>query len=269
MHNIKASKQPAMLVNEIQFRLDSIRPSSCCSDLSEHCYCPAYVGPLYGTKTRILFVGLDSGTSLEEGFPKTYQAKGWSDSVLGYRQQGEKRTRTWNPHYRGCVRTADAILKMDCEPACEYACRAKPLSACVLPYFSQTNAVKCVAPKKGMAFYAHNRIVECMGRNLFAEIEVLQPEVIVLQAKNRGSGHIHEDFIRELERAKWGCLSVDEENLVGTIAWTRGQLTGRKTVVAFFSHPSALGKKHFKYTWGQEILPSIPKIHALLAAIKS
>lgn len=256
-----------MCENNIQYQLDLIRPSPCCSDLPEACYCPAYVGSLYGTKTKILFVGLDAGTSLEEGFPKTYKTKDWAKSIGEcYR---EPRNTTWDPLYRGCVRAAGAILGMNCQDTCVDACRIKPSSECVLSYFSQTNAVKCVPPKKGKDFYSQDRIVECMGKNLFAEIEVLQPDVIVLQGKNRRTGHIHEDFVHELKIANWGSLSIAEENLLGTIEWARGKLCGRKTVLALFTHPSARGKLNFSNTWSSEVLPVVPKIHALLSAIKS
>lgn len=103
-----------------------------------------------------------------------------------------------------------------------------------------------------------------MAKNLFGEIEVLQPEVIVLQGRNRNSGHIHKDFERELAAGNWGTLAIGEASLVGTITWTRGLMLGKKTVLALFYHPSAKGKANFKRVWIIEILPAIPKIHALL-----
>jgi len=246
-------------------RLDSIRPQSCCSDLPTACYHPAYVGPHYGDKAKILFVGLDSGTS--DGIAKPLTAKEWQSSVFldGYRkQEGKKRNEAWNAHYRGCVRTASAILKMACESECGTACGLKPSSECALAYFAQTNAVKCATPKIGMAFVAEHRIAACMAMNLFGEIELLQPDVIVLQGRNRDSGHIHKDFERELAAGHWGTLAIEEESPVGTITWSRGPMAGGKTILALFSHPSAKGKSNFKNTWVREIFPSIPNIHALL-----
>lgn len=246
-------------------RLDSIRPSSCCSDLAPACYRPAYVGPHYGEKTKILFVGLDSGTS--DGIPKVLTAKEWQSTVFsdGYRNQGEtNKVQSWNLHYRGSAKTASAILKMACASECDGACSVKPSLECVLSHFAQTNAVKCAPPKRGMAFIANRRIATCMAKNLFSEIELLKPDVIILQGRNRNSGHIHEDFQRELAAGHWGTLAIDDENLVGVITWCFGAMEGRKTVLAMFSHPSARGKSNFKRTWVREILPSIPKIHTLL-----
>jgi uracil-DNA glycosylase len=258
--------------NDISSQLDSIRPLSCCSDLREPDYRPAYVGPLYGDKTKILFIGLDLGTSDDARFrSKSPSAREWGDLIFHeYRtpEKNKSRNRSWNDHYRGCVRTAAAILKTNCESECGTSCQGKPRVECTLSYFSQTNAVKCAPPKVGRAFKAHHRIRECMARNLFAEVEILQPDVIVLQGRNRNSGHIHEDFENQLASASWGSLAMDAEGLVGTIAWTRGQLSGRRAVLALFAHPSARGKFNLKNAWVREILPSIPKIHALLAAIK-
>jgi len=246
-------------------RLDLIRPSTCCSELPANCYRPAYVGPHYGDGAKILFVGLDSGTS--DGATKPITTKEWQSLVFsGYRKQEDKKASApWNAHYRGCVRTASAILKMACESECGSACRHKPASECVLAYFAQTNAVKCAPPKRGMKFAAESSIKTCVETNLFAEIEILQPDLIVLQGRNKKSGHIHKDFEHELELRHWGTLAIDEESLVGTITWTNGSMRGRKTVLAQFSHPSAKGKSNFKNAWLGEILPSMPKIHALLA----
>lgn len=259
-----------MLQTNLLSRLDSIRPSSCCSDLPAACYYPAYVGPHYGDRTKILFVGLDSGTSDGIGQPMT--AKDWQSFVYsdGYRKREDNKTNVaWNAHYRGCVKTASTILRMACESECGSVCRVKPSSECVLSQFAQTNAVKCAPPKSGMAFVAKHRIAPCMAKNLFGEIGVLQPDVIVLQGKNRNSGHIHKDFERELTAGNWGTLAAVEESLVRTVTWSRGLMTGRKTVLALFSHPSAKGKSNFKNAWFREILPSIPKIHALLETLHS
>ena len=259
-----------MSERDLLSRLDSIRPLACCSDLPESCYRPAYVGPHYGERTKILFVGLDSGTSGTDDVPKALTAREWQCRVFsdGYRkQEGKKRNESWNDHYRGCVRTASAILGMACESECSSACRVKPSSECALSYFAQTNAVKCAPPNSGMAFVAGHRIQHCMPKNFFGEVEVLQPDVIVLQGRDRRSGHIHKDFERELTSENWGSLAIEEESLVGAITWTRGKLAGRKTVLALFSHPSARGKSNFANAWVREILPSIPKIHALLEAV--
>jgi hypothetical protein len=217
-------------------------------------------------------VGLDSGTSGTDGASKAIAAKEWQRLVFcdGYRKQDDKKANaSWNAHYRGCVKTASAILKLACESECGSACRVKPSSECVLSYFAQTNAVKCAPPKSGMAFVAHHRIATCMAKNLFGEVELLQPDVIVLQGRDRNSGHIHKDFERELAAGQWGTLAIDDESLVGTITWSRGLMAGRKTVLALFSHPSAKGKSNFKNTVLSEILPSVAKINALLATIQS
>jgi hypothetical protein len=106
-----------MQENGISSELDAIRPSQCCSDLPDNCYRPAYVGPNYGGKTKILFVGLDPGTSATDGVPKTLTAQEWQRWVFfdGYRKQASKKNESWNGHYRGCVRMASALLRMACE----------------------------------------------------------------------------------------------------------------------------------------------------------
>jgi uracil-DNA glycosylase len=257
-----------MQENGISSELDAIRPSQCCSDLPDNCYRPAYAGPNYGEKTKILFVGLDPGTSETDGVRKTFTADQWQRFVFfdGYRKQKNKKNESWNGHYRGCVRIASTLLRMACEQDCRSACRLKPTSECALSYFAQTNVVKCASPKSGMSFAAERKITVCIATNLFGEIELLQPNVIVLQGRNRKSGRIYNDFERELEGAKWGSLTTDEERLVGTITWTRGRLEGRKTVLVCLAHPSARGKSNFSSAWVREILPSMPKIHSLLTA---
>jgi hypothetical protein len=219
---------------------------------------------------KILFVGLDSGTSA--GTTKPMTAKEWQSSIFSdaYRKQEDQKTNAaWNAHYKGCVMTASAILKMACGSECGSACRVKPSSECVLSYFAQTNAVKCAPPKYGMAFVAEHRIVSCLAMNLFGEVEVLQPDVIILQGRNHDSGHIHKDFERELAAQHWGNLAIVEGSLVGTITWNRGLMAGRKSVLGLFKHPAAKGKSNFKNTWLREVLPSILKIHGLLGALQS
>jgi hypothetical protein len=244
--------------------LDSIRPTSCCSGLPPACYCPAYVGPHYGDKTKILFIALDAGTS--DGVENPMTAKEWQSSIFigGYREKQLGKSNPWNAHYRGCIKTASAILKIPCESECDVACRIKAPSECALAYFAQTNVVKCVPPKKGMRFEAEDRIARCMPLHVFREIEPLQPDVIILQGRNRGTGHIQEDFQREIVTGQWGTLAMDDGDLVGTITWTRGLMAERKTVLASFAHPSARGKSNLKNSWTQQVVPSIPKIHALL-----
>jgi hypothetical protein len=106
--------------------------------------------------------GFGPGTSATDGVPKAPTAKEW-----------------------GCVSTAGALLSIACESECGSACRLKPSSECALTYFAQTNTVKCTPPKSGMAFVAERRIAACMAKNLFSEIELLQPEVIVLHGRSR------------------------------------------------------------------------------------
>lgn len=252
--------------NDLLAALDRTRPQTCCSGLPPSCYFPAYVGPHYGEKAKILFVGLDSGRS--DANSEILTAKRWQEGVYAdeYRSRKDNKANTaWNPHYRGCVRTAGAILQMACEKECANACGVKPPSECVLSFFAQSNVVKCAPPKNGMNFLAASRVDTCIP-NLFAEIEILQPDVIVLQGRNRTSGSIHKDFQGEIVAGKWGVLSIEPENIVGTISWTRGQIAGMRSVIACFAHPSARGQFNLKNLWAREILPSVPTIRELLAA---
>jgi hypothetical protein len=164
--------------NDISSQLDAIRPSQCCSDLPDNCYRPAYVGPNYGRRTKILFVGLDPGTSATDAVPKSLTAQEWQRWVFfdGYRQQESKKSnKPWNAHYRGCLKIASGLLRMACDQDCGRACRLKPPSECALSYFAQTNVVKCASPNSGMKFDAERKITVCMATNLFGEIELLQP----------------------------------------------------------------------------------------------
>lgn len=211
-----------------------------------------YVGPAYDASgVRILFVGLDQGQGVK-----------WSplQTLRWYRED----RKPWNLHYIGCIRVAAEILNLGCESECQKRCSVLPEKECALCQFAQGNAVRCVeAHKKSMESRSQERIRQCLPL-LFEQIEILRPTVIVLQGRNR-SGHIHEDFKKELRDGAWGSLEMAEGEIVGRVAWHRfGTFTGR-TVIAFFRHPSALGHHSFAKNWSSETVPAIQGIRQLLA----
>jgi hypothetical protein len=242
-------------------RLDGIRPAECCSSITEwkqDWYQPTYVGPRYGAKHKILFIGLDRGS----GVGRCHSVGSWQREVYHGKRNGDP----LNPHFNGCVQTAAAILRMPCVGSCSGFCINKDPQECVLSYFAQTNCVKCAPPgKKEMAFQNTDRISRCLGSNIFREIEVLQPDVIVLQGKNLRSGHIHNDFGEQLKNGGWGDSLSTDDTSVKLIRWERRTLADRwPSILLELRHPSARGKFTWKNQWERDVLPTIPKVHTLL-----
>lgn len=185
-----------------------------------------------------MFVGLDSGTYISRWAGKRATAATWSELVFSDRR-GENPEK-FNAHFSGCVRATAILLTLSCEAQCKKQCSNKSLETCALANFAQTNAVKCVERKDKSEFRARHRIQQCIKQNLFGEIEVLKPGIVVLQGRNK-QGHIHGDFFREIEAQKCGRLKLPHEHEnVEVVDWDLPKWTGR-SVVACLMHPSARG----------------------------
>jgi uracil-DNA glycosylase len=119
--------------------------------------------------------------------------------------------------------------------------------------------VRCVETHmKHMRFVGHARIHQCFPF-LFEQLEILRPKVIVLQGRG-----IHGDFKKELTDGGWGTLEMTENEILGKITWHRyGEYRG-PVIVAFFLHPSALGRHMFTKEWDSENLPAIQVMQSLL-----
>jgi Uracil DNA glycosylase superfamily len=227
-------------LDDLYLNLDSVRPYSCCSELClDTDYTPVYVGPSYGRLQKILFVGQDSGKCISQWAGRTCTTEKWSRLVFDDRR-GVSPKETLSAHLAGCVWATAVILRLSCDNECRTRCSNKNIEACALANFAQTNAVKCVDRTDTRKFRAHHRIGPCMKHNLFREIEALKPDLIALQGRDRKTGHIHEDFRREIEAQKRGHRETRYEN-VDTMDWKSTGWTGR-SVIASLAHPSAIGK---------------------------
>src|SRR5439155_1113279 len=139
----------------------------------------------------------------------------------------------WNPHYQGCVWVGSKLFRTNCVQDCRERCARKPEAECALLHFAQGNAVKCTGGATNRNFARAERIRDCLPL-IFSEIEILRPQVIVLQGRNRGTGHIHREFREEASRrGEW--IETESEH-VSVISWGGGQPYSE--VVASFRHPS-------------------------------
>src|SRR5579864_609844 len=188
-----------------------------------------------------MFIGLDSGRSLEEWYPEIAGTLAWREIVCGgYRAADPKKPENFNWHYRGCVSVASRLLNLPCKDTCHKKCALHNDADCALAHFAQTNAVKCVETKSTMTFAAHTRIAKCMPANVFAEFEILQPHAVVLQGRNLQTGHIHVDFERAIAETGTGSVEFQDDGRIGMVNWHFSTWAG-KSVLLSLTHPSALG----------------------------
>lgn len=219
-------------------------------DPCEHAgfYCHTYLGPRYGCDScvRLLIVGLDHGNGR-----RTESAAERRRGIINYREGGTE----WNFHYQGCIRVSGLIFGSDCAEHCQARCARKPESECTLLHFAQANAVRCSKATGGMAFNRGNRVSDCISL-LFSEVQLLRPDVIVLQGRNRRSGHIQVDFKTEAcQRGEWTDTS-DEH--VSRIMWRGADCS---TVILSLRHPS---RGWLVRDWGPIIVPAVRRALALL-----
>lgn len=214
-----------------------------------------YVGPEYAQAVRrIMFVGLDSGQGWWKRLANAREVQ--SELVAKFRDGGVR----WNPHYAGCVRVAASVLGLGCGSTCKEKCRKKTSSECALLCFSQANAVRCVhSNERNSDCRSQERVKNCLPF-LFKEIGVLKPDVIVLQGRNKRSGHLQVSFRNEIERGLWGQFEGQEHAHVQTIRWFKYDGWTGPTQLASLYHPSARGRFAFDKIWRSHFGPAITRI---------
>lgn len=216
--------------------------AKCPCGLEKYVCSATCVGTAYtSSKVRILFVGKDHGWDCMSRDAR--QSQEWFEAE--YR---EPKNRLWtsdhNRHLRRCVSMAAEILGSGCHSECDKKCGLKPRTDCVLCLFAKGNVVRCVEKeKRAMPCTSGPRIRACI-RYLFRQLRILKPDVIIVQGRNKGSGHIHMDFRNEL--ANWGRLNIDDGEVTGTAIWKKFDGWNGSTQIAFFVHPSARGRSSGK-----------------------
>jgi len=237
---------------ELMAQLDATGRCASCDRPVTGFYCHTYLGSSYGKGTRILFVGLDHGND--------YRTADANDRRRGIVHWYQEKRHGWNPHYRGCIAVAVGILELKCSVDCRHRCCLKPDEDCALCQFAQANAVRCTGADGGMTFSRHDRIRDCLPL-VFREIEVLRPRVIILQGRNRGSGHIHRDF--QAEARKRGRWEETSNEYVGNIIWNG---TGQAALVVSLRHPA---RAWLERNWETEIIPAMQTVRQLLNQARS
>jgi hypothetical protein len=141
----------------------------------------SYVGreygrPIAGKNFRLVVIGM------------SHAGSGGKDFFERRRTAEEDLQESVNPHYRGVLWMASAILGQSgryCFDKCrnELRCRHEDLpkgNRCALSSIAQPNLAKCAGGKEGKCRTTHEMYNNCSG-NLFAELEVLRPTMIVFQ----------------------------------------------------------------------------------------
>ncbi len=143
----------------------------------------SYVGRTYGaasgggTSFRLVIVGIDHGD--QGGGTFEYRTQGIQD----WYQRGRH---SFNPHYRGVIKTATAVFGMAgefCINNCTRTC-GKTLSAqateCVLDRIVQPNSVKCTPHDQvGRTSTATFTMKKNCSYHLASELKVLRPDLVV------------------------------------------------------------------------------------------
>jgi hypothetical protein len=202
-----------------------------------------YVGPRFGERERLMFIGLDHGKD--------------SGSCIDLRER-QKHVLShwrWNAHYWGCVRTAALLFGLDCTHRCKKACAENANNTlrggqdCAVLHFIQANSVKGVPKgKETMSWEQAHKIPEDMPL-LLDEIRLIRPKVIIVHGKDN-----HEP----LKRTFAGNLHMTPDKPFGTLKW--GGPDSFSTYIAFFRHPS---RGWLNKDWNSIIEPTISKIKAL------
>jgi hypothetical protein len=100
-------------------------------------------------------------------------------------------------------------------------------------------------------------VPECV-RLVFEDIRRLRPQVIILQGRNRQTGHLQESFLAEARKQRGTC---DNSLDFGGAAVTDLTLDDPKIVVASLRHPS---HGWLKVDWDKVILPVLGEINRRL-----
>jgi hypothetical protein len=213
-------------------------------------YCAPYVGPDYeSSEPRVMFVGLDHGER------RSFNAIERRNSVIDWWEK-----HPFKDHYQGCIWVAAELLRTCCRLYCQGGCVkvSDPNSDCALRRFSQTNAVRCVGNvQSNMTFRNQSMVRECV-RLVFEDIRLLRPQVIVLQGRNRQTGHLQESFLAEARKQRGSC---DNSLDFAGAAVTDLRLDHQQIIVASLRHPS---HGWLKRDWDKVILPVLGEINRRL-----
>jgi hypothetical protein len=146
----------------------------------------SYIGREYGQTFRIVLVGMEpvsEGSKFEyEDFSKC--RKGTEELFYEAKEQ-------FNPHYRGIVRTASAVLGDQgtyCRETCAKVGRCSGANRtdtrCVLLGIAQANLVKCAPDKNDRSAAATPVMRRNCQRHLLTELETLKPGLVVFHFAN-------------------------------------------------------------------------------------
>lgn len=217
----------------------------------------SYVGreygePVSGKAFRLAIVGLDHGNGKYGGHDFAERQQGIEESYYDDRQ-------VFNPHYKGVIRTAAAILGEAghyCLANCwkegrksRCAGDARDGKRCALRSFAQPNLVKCVSAEN-MTCRATPDMFRLCSRHLVHELGSLRPDVAVFHGAAarwafrcavQDEGH---RLAPVLEGPEAGDFSVIQE-LTGA---------GWRCFVVFLAHPS-LG--HLDRQWERVVEPAL------------
>ena len=187
-------------------------------------HCQSYIGPRFGERERLLFVGLDHARPDDPNVCLDLQAR--REQILDRRKSGDK----WNGHYKGCIWTASRLFGLDCHSRCKAACQNQPESECALLHFCQANVVKSVPRINANMRFTQRGIIKKSIPELIQEIEQIRPTVIVLQ------GVPLEQPVWEEIVSKHGGNQVTAGQPIGFVQWRFENPF--ESMVAFFTHPS-------------------------------
>ena len=241
-----------------------LKPFGACPE--HHCangdhHCQSYVGPMFGSRERLLIVGLDHGKPGKEGSPCLSLARR-REQILSY-QNADKYNladRNWNSHYRGCVKVASLIFGMDCETKCDKRCSLNPdPNQCVLTHFVQANVVKSVPrTAENMKFIQTHKITPSMPE-LLEEILVIKPSIVVLQGVK-----IRHPFFEAVKLSgRHECSTVGPQLPLHVVKWNRngGADESFTSHIASLHHPS---RGHLEKQLADVIVPTVRLIRKRL-----
>ena len=226
-------------------------------------HCQTYIGPRFGNRERLLFVGLDHGKPDDPNVCLDVEKR--QEQII-WRRTGQSeagKPLKWNPHYQGCVWTASALFGMDCldESNCKLACKSKEERGdedCALLHFVQANVIKSVPRRKENMTFDQDEIIGKSIPSLMDEIEKIRPTVVVVHGKK-----IHGPLKAALRLALVDEISEHEH--FWEVSWTARRAGGKplRTCFAFFRHPA---RGWLSRDWTGIIKPTICEIRATLSA---
>jgi hypothetical protein len=216
----------------------------------------SYVGNDYKKQndTRLVIVGMDHGENISGDYEERTQ---------GIEQWYYIDKYLFNPHYKGVIRTAAAILGTEgqqCWKICwpTRQCRGdnqKTNSFCVLKRICQPNLVKCVSAPDRSCLSTHTMQNNC-AKHLLNELAELDPTVVVFHgrgARKPFQRAVQEESGAELMPVPGSPCHQEEE-----ILWILNN-RGKYSYALFLAHPS---RGWLARTWDSEFLPALRLIQA-------